>query len=79
MAEELKQLGQPTVYGWVQRGRLFSRVVPAAGRRPAKLVHADADTITALRAMRATPLPWRRLPPPLNQPDLPQSDSLVSP
>lgn len=66
---------EPTVYGWVQRGRLPSRCVPAVGRRPVKLVHADAEAIAALRAIRATPPPWRRLPPPTSPAHFPQSDS----
>lgn len=66
LAEHLS-VPQPTVYGWVQKGRLSSRLVPAAGRRPTKLVHADTDTIAALRTIRATPPPWRRLPPPKNE------------
>ena len=72
---ELLGVPQPTVYGWVQRGRLSSRDVPATGRRPAKLVHADTDTIAKLKAVRATPPPWRRLPSPQNQSHLPQPDS----
>ena len=72
---ELLGVPQPTVYGWIQKGRLSSRDVPATGRRPAKLVHADAATIAKLKAARATPPPWRRLPPPQNHPHLPQSDS----
>jgi DNA invertase Pin-like site-specific DNA recombinase len=61
---EIIAVPQPTLYSWVQRGRLRSRLVPT-GRGHAKLVHADADTIAALKALRATPQPWRRLPPPL--------------
>jgi hypothetical protein len=55
---------EPTLYTWVQRGRLRSRLV-RIGNGSAKLVHADAAAIAALRAIRATPAPWRRLPPPL--------------
>jgi excisionase family DNA binding protein len=66
LAEQL-DVPESTVYGWVQRGRLPSRLVPTTGRRPTKLVHADADAMAELRAIRATPPPWRRLPPPTNQ------------
>ena len=55
---------QPTVYNWVQKGRLRSRFV-AAGGGPAKLVTADAATIAQLKTIRATPPPWRCLPPPV--------------
>jgi len=59
---------EPTLYNWVQRGRLRSRWVQN-GRGRAKLVQADAAAIAALQAIRTTPAPWRRLPPPLIQPD----------
>lgn len=55
---------QPTVYNWVQNGRLRSRTVKA-GAGSAKFVTADAATIAKLKEIRATPPPWRRLPPPL--------------
>ena len=55
---------EPTLYTWVQRGRLRSRLV-RTGPGVTKLVHADAETIAALRAARATPAPWHRLLPPL--------------
>jgi Resolvase, N terminal domain/Recombinase zinc beta ribbon domain/Recombinase len=50
---------QPTLYHWVQNGRLPSRYVKASGGS-AKLVTADAATIAQLKTIRATPLPWRR-------------------
>jgi DNA invertase Pin-like site-specific DNA recombinase len=56
---------EPTLYTWVQRGRLRSRQVPV-GTGFAKLVHADAQAIATLRAIRSTPAPWRRLPPPIS-------------
>jgi DNA invertase Pin-like site-specific DNA recombinase len=64
--ELAEQIGmpEPTLYTWVQHGRLRSRLVQTATGR-AKLVHADAAAITALKAIRTTPAPWRRLPPPL--------------
>jgi DNA invertase Pin-like site-specific DNA recombinase len=71
LAEELG-VPQPTLYGWVQNGRLRSRSVKS-GAGMAKLVIADAATIADLKAIRATPPPWRRLPPPpgnANQPNL---------
>jgi len=55
---------QPTLYNWVQNGRLPSRSVNA-GAGSAKLVTADAATIANLKTIRATPPPWRRLPPPV--------------
>ena len=68
--ELAEEIGVPesTVYGWVQKGRLRYRFVKARFGRPAKLVHADAATIAALKTTRATPAPWRRLPPPFTQP-----------
>jgi excisionase family DNA binding protein len=68
--ELAEEIGVPesTVYGWVQKGRLRYRFVKARFGRPAKLVHADAATIAALKAARATPAPWRRLPPPFAKP-----------
>jgi excisionase family DNA binding protein len=64
--ELAEQLGvpQPTLYNWVRNGRLPSRSVKA-GAGSAKLVTADAATIDNLKTIRATPPPWRRLPPPL--------------
>lgn len=64
--ELAEQIGvpEPTLYNWVQRGRLRSRVVQTGTGR-AKLVHADAPAIANLKEIRATPAPWRRLPPPL--------------
>jgi excisionase family DNA binding protein len=60
---------QATLYNWVQSGRLRSRSVPARGGL-AKLVTADAAMLAKLKTIRATPPPWRRLPPPvpLSQP-----------
>lgn len=54
---------EPTLYVWVQKGRLRCRTVKT-GSGIAKLVTADAATIENLKAIRATPVPWRRLPPP---------------
>jgi len=70
--ELAEQIGVPesTLYTWVQKGRLRSRFVQAGSGR-AKLVHADAATIAALKEIRATPPPWRRLPPPFTQPTIP--------
>jgi hypothetical protein len=64
--ELAEHLGVPqaTLYNWVQRGRLRSRFVQTAFGR-AKLVHADPAQIAELRTIRATPAPWRRLPPPV--------------
>jgi DNA invertase Pin-like site-specific DNA recombinase len=55
---------QSTLYCWVQNGRLRSRTVHVGGRQFV-LVHADAAAIATLRTARATPAPWRRLPPPI--------------
>jgi hypothetical protein len=65
---------EPTLYNWIQKGRLRSRFVQAGSGR-AKLVHADAETIAALKTIRATPAPWRRLPPPFTQPINPTTES----
>jgi predicted Rossmann fold nucleotide-binding protein DprA/Smf involved in DNA uptake len=55
---------QATLYTWVQKGRLRSRTVRVGGDQ-FMLVHADAAAIATLRTVRATPAPWRRLPPPV--------------
>ena len=55
---------QPTLYTWVQQGRLRSRAILSGGRQ-FTLVHADDAAIAALRTVRATPAPWRRRPPPV--------------
>jgi DNA invertase Pin-like site-specific DNA recombinase len=64
IGELAKHLGMPesTLYVWVQQGRLRSRLVKVGASR-AKLVHADEAAVATLKAMRATPMPWRRLPP----------------
>jgi DNA invertase Pin-like site-specific DNA recombinase len=45
---------EPTIYGWVRKGRLRSRSI-ATVSRPRRLVHADAATIAALKANRRPP------------------------
>jgi excisionase family DNA binding protein len=65
---------QPTLYNWVQNGRLPSRSVKAGGGS-AKLVIADAATITKLKTIRSAPAPWRRLPPAIVETNHPTSDS----
>jgi recombinase-like zinc beta ribbon protein/recombinase len=52
--ELAEQIGvpEPTLYTWVQKGRLRSRIVKASRT---KLVHADAVAIAELKAIRATP------------------------
>lgn len=65
---------EPTLYTWVQQGRLSSRLVPGQGRS-VKLVHADEAEIAMLKAIRATPAPWRRLPPPVTPPQSPATES----
>lgn len=67
--ELAEHIGMPesTLYTWVQQRRLHSRLVPT-GTGHAKLVHADAETIAALKAVRATPAPWHRRPPRLTPP-----------
>jgi DNA invertase Pin-like site-specific DNA recombinase len=65
---------EPTLYNWVQQGRLRSRVVQTGVGR-AKLIQADAGTIIALKAIRATPAPWHRRPPPLTQANCHSTDS----
>jgi hypothetical protein len=73
LAEQI-DVPEPTLYTWVQKGLLRSRFVQAGPGR-AKLVHADADTIAALKTIRATPAPWRRLPPSLTHPINPTTES----
>lgn len=53
---------QPTLYTWVQKGRLPCRNLGGGSKR-AVLVRADPEMIEALKAIRATPPPWRRMPP----------------
>jgi hypothetical protein len=68
IAELARHIGMPesTLYGWVQEGRLQSREVCPKGKR-FRLVHADEATIAAFKRVRATPAPWRRLPPPIDE------------
>jgi hypothetical protein len=73
LAEELG-VPQPTLYHWVQTGRLISRSVKA-GAGSAKLVTADAATIAGLKTIRATPPPWRRLPSPVRNTNCSTLDS----
>jgi hypothetical protein len=61
LAEEIG-MPEPTLYTWVQQGRLPCRLVETGGK-PAKLVHADAASIAALKEIRAVPAPWHRRPP----------------
>ena len=61
LAEEIG-MPQPTLYAWIQKGRLSCRNAGGSSKR-AKLVLADPDTISALKTIRATPPPWRRIPP----------------
>jgi DNA invertase Pin-like site-specific DNA recombinase len=65
---------EPTLYTWIQQGRLRSRRV-AVGVRNALLIHADAETIAELKAIRAMPAPWRRRPPLLNDNSSPTIES----
>lgn len=58
---------EPTLYTWVQQGRLRSRTVAISGRK-FTLVYADDAAIGAVRTVRATPAPWRRRPPPIVAP-----------
>jgi hypothetical protein len=76
LAEELG-VPQPTLYHWMQNGRLLSRSVKA-GAGSAKLVTADAATIANLKTIRTTPLPWRRLPPPVRNTNHTTRDSWES-
>jgi hypothetical protein len=61
LAEEIG-MPQPTLYTWVQKGRLSCRKAGSGSKR-AVLVRADHETVAALKVIRATPPPWRRLPP----------------
>jgi predicted transposase YbfD/YdcC len=74
LAEEIG-MPQPTLYTWIQKGRLSCRNVGSGSKR-AVLVRADPETITVLKAIRATPPPWRRLPPkPANSAAAPATES----
>ena len=53
---------EPTLYTWAQKGRLSCRNAGSGSKRGV-LVRADPEAIAALKAIRATPPPWRRLPP----------------
>jgi len=70
------EIGAPTatIYCWVQKGRLSSRLVEAQGTF-VKLVTAGAATIAKLKAARATPLPFRRGVLPTVNPNPPTLDS----
>ena len=70
------EIGAPpgTIYYWVQKGRLSSRSVEVLGSFN-KLVTADAATIAKLKAVRATPLPFRRALLPSVNPNPPTLDS----
>ena len=73
LAEELS-VPQSTLYNWVQNGRLRGRLIKAGGGST-KLVTADAATIAHLKTIRATPLPWRRLPAAMGGTDHPTHDT----
>jgi DNA invertase Pin-like site-specific DNA recombinase len=73
LAEEIG-MPQPTLYNWIQQGRLSCRNTGASKRT--LLVVADPDTISALKTIRATPMPWRRIPPaPETSPPSPPTES----
>jgi len=61
LADEIG-MPQPTLYTWVQKGRLSCRNIGSGSKRGV-LVRADPETVAALKAIRATSPPWRRLPP----------------
>ena len=74
LAQEIG-MPQPTLYAWVQKGRLSCRNVGSGSKR-GLLVRADPETIAELKAIRATPPPWRRLPPrPADSAPAPSIDS----
>jgi DNA invertase Pin-like site-specific DNA recombinase len=62
LAEHLG-MPQPTLYHWVQTGRLRYRPLEMRGK-VIKLVVADAATIADLKAIRTRPAHLRHLPPP---------------
>lgn len=65
---------EPTLYTWVQQGRLRSRMAkPGSGHL--ELVHAAPATITDLKTIRTTPAPWHRRPPPISPSDNPTDSS----
>ena len=68
IVELARHLAMPasTLYNGVQEGRLQSRMVPQNGMT-FRLVHADEATIAAVKEVRATPPPWRRRPPRIDE------------
>jgi DNA invertase Pin-like site-specific DNA recombinase len=54
----------PTLYNWIQEGRLRSRTI-LHNKSQLVLVCADAPTIAQIRTVRETPAPWRRRPAPV--------------
>jgi hypothetical protein len=66
--ELARHLAMPasTLYNWVQEGRLPSRMVSHNGMTY-RLVRADEATIAAVKEIRATPPPWRRRPPRIDE------------
>ena len=60
LAEEIG-MPQPTLYTWIQKGRLSCRNVEGSSRK--KLVFADPAMLAALKTIRETSPPWRRIPP----------------
>jgi DNA invertase Pin-like site-specific DNA recombinase len=70
------EIGAPaaTIYHWVQKGRLSSRLVEVRGIFN-KLVTADAAAIAQLKAARATSWPFRRALLPSVRPNPPTLDS----
>jgi hypothetical protein len=74
--ELANEIGAPaaTIYDWVQKGRLSSRLVKVQGTFN-KLVIVDAPTIAQLKVARATPRPFRRDPLPRPNSNPPTLDS----
>ena len=60
LAEEIG-MPQPTLYAWIEKGRLSCR--NPNGRKRDKLVFSDTETVATLKSISTTPPPWRRLPP----------------
>src|ERR1700732_3394104 len=61
LAEEIG-MPQPTLYTWVQKGRLPCRSAGPAAMR-ANGARADPEPVAALKAIRAPPPHWRQTPP----------------
>jgi hypothetical protein len=75
ISELAEEIGMPqsTLYAWIQKGLLSCR--NAGESKYARFIFADPETILALKEVRATPLPWRRILPPEDARIIPSTNS----